>query len=92
MPVAGYTVVGGKKKRDTNLAVRTGGAPTHPLPKKPKKKKTYADALKTKKRGRPKQEGESLASLRKRASDKRKKECPPVSNMKKAQLIAFLAK
>lgn len=28
-----------KSKKDTNLAVRTGGAPTHPLPKKKKKKK-----------------------------------------------------
>ena len=92
MPKTGFTVVGGKKKKESNLAVRTGGAPTHP---KPKKKKTYAEAVQTKKRGRPTKasKGEkTTAQLRKEATAKRKRDCPPVSGMNRSQLERYLKK
>jgi hypothetical protein len=92
MPKSQYTVVS-RKKRDTNLAVRTGGAPTHPLPKKPKKKKTYAQALQTKKKGRPttaSKGGKTVSQLRKEATAKRKRECPPVSGMNRSALERYL--
>ena len=93
MPKTGFTVVGGKKKKESNLAVRTGGAPTHPKPKKPKKKKTYAEAVQTKKRGRPTHSSKghkTVGELRKEATAKRKKDCPPVSGMNRAQLERYL--
>ena len=70
-------------KQYTNLARRTGGAPTHPVKK---------ETGKAKRTGGAPTHPKSLAALRKQAAAKKRSMCPPVSKMSKAQLISFLKK